>query len=219
MEIFGHKLIGNLRGLSNGLRQSTSTTCNHCLTCPGHSVVIGSVVRSIPNAAAATLASSSDERQIQLRGNVIRPFISPRLGAGTSVWIPRANVSDRWKADLPAITTSDMSVSCLETCPDCGIVLPAVQGSTHEYLGASPSCWALYGEVLAREYGDPGLMQIHRLTVDAYAAQHPGRPGRRSTQSVWVHLAGLYLTVEKGLGSDFARRVIGMLTREAEAFP
>lgn len=112
-----------------------------------------------------------------------------------------------------------MSVSCLETCPDCGIVLPAVQGSTHEYLGASPSCWALYGEVLAREYGDPGLMQIHRLTVDAYAAQHPGRPGRRSTQSVWVHLAGLYLTVEKGLGSDFARRVIGMLTREAEAFP
>lgn len=74
----------------------------------------------------------------------------------------------------------------------------------------------MYGDVLAREYASPVLMRVHRLTVDAYAVQHPGVPERRSIQSVWVHLAGLYLTVERGLSHDFARRVIGALTGEAE---
>jgi hypothetical protein len=41
-------------------------------------------------------------------------------------------------------------------------------------------------------------MQWHRLTVDAYTAQHPGVPGRRSAQSVHVHLAGLHLVLEQG---------------------
>lgn len=59
-------------------------------------------------------------------------------------------------------------------------------------------------------------MRVHRLTVDAYAVQHPGTPERRSTQSVWVHLAGLYLTMERGLSHAFARRVIGDLTQEAD---
>jgi len=104
----------------------------------------------------------------------------------------------------------------LEVCPDCKVRLLARPGAVHPYLGASPSCWALYGDVLAREYASPELMKIHRLTVDAYASQHPGTPQRRSIQSVWVHLAGLYLTVERGLSHDFARRVIGALTRETE---
>lgn len=103
----------------------------------------------------------------------------------------------------------------LQTCPGCGVVLPTVTGTTHAYIGASPSCWAAYGDLLAREYANPDLMKVHRLTVDAYAAQHPGVPGRRSTQSVWVHLAGLYLTVERGLSSDFARQVIGKMASEA----
>lgn len=109
-----------------------------------------------------------------------------------------------------------MNVQHIETCSDCKAALPQQPGPVHSYLGASPSCWALYGEVLAREYASPELMKVHRLTVDAYAVQHPGAPERRSIQSVWVHLAGLYLVVERELSHDFARRVIGALAGESE---
>jgi hypothetical protein len=88
----------------------------------------------------------------------------------------------------------------LEPCPGCGRLYPAIHDPTHGYIGASPGCWARYGELLALEYGDARLMRWHRLTADAYAAQHPGLPERRSAQSVHVHLAGLYLTLERGLG-------------------
>ena len=111
-----------------------------------------------------------------------------------------------------------MEQSALETCPGCGVALPTVVGCAHAYIGSSPSCWAAYGELLAREYANADLMKVHRLTVDAYAAQHPGVPGRRSTQSVWVHLAGLYLTVERRLSHDFARQAIGKMTGKAESF-
>jgi hypothetical protein len=60
------------------------------------------------------------------------------------------------------------------------------------------------------------MKSVHRLTVDAYAAQHPGKAERRTIQSVWVHLAGLYLTIERGLAHDFARRIIGVLSNEAD---
>lgn len=71
-------------------------------------------------------------------------------------------------------------MTMLETCADCGISLAPVDTAAHAYLGASPSCWALYGEVLAREYCDPAYFRAHRMTVDAYAAQHPGRAERRA---------------------------------------
>jgi hypothetical protein len=60
------------------------------------------------------------------------------------------------------------------------------------------------------------MKSIHRLTVDAYAAQHPGKAERRTIQSVWVHLAGLYLILERRLANDFVTRAIGALTKEAE---
>jgi Family of unknown function (DUF5946) len=107
----------------------------------------------------------------------------------------------------------------LEVCGDCGVVLPRIDRPAHPYLGASPSCWALYGEVLAREYSDRELMKVHRLTVDAYAAQHPGKPGRRAIQSVWAHLGGLYLTVEKGASTRFTTRVIGLITTISQDLP
>jgi hypothetical protein len=37
------------------------------------------------------------------------------------------------------------------------------------------------------------------LAVDAYAAQHPGREGRRQAQSAWVHLVSLCAILERGL--------------------
>lgn len=112
-----------------------------------------------------------------------------------------------------------MSAPLLEACPDCGVVLPAGTAAPHPYLGASPSCWSLYGEVLAREFGDPAYMRVHRMTVDAYCAQHPGAPERRTIQSINVHLSGLYLTVEKRLSGDFARKVIGaLIAQDQEGF-
>jgi hypothetical protein len=84
-------------------------------------------------------------------------------------------------------------------CPGCGVDLPDYDGPTHPYIGANAACWALYGELLAHEYAELGYPECHRLTVDAYAAQHPGRREPRSIQSVGTHLTGLYLVLERGL--------------------
>ena len=90
-----------------------------------------------------------------------------------------------------------MSAPVKERCLGCALTLPAHGGPAHPYIGASPACWALYGELLAREYGPLNLPEGHRLTVDAYAVQHPGCPERRAIQSVPVHLIGLHLVLER----------------------
>ena len=55
----------------------------------------------------------------------------------------------------------------------------------------------LYGELLAREFSNATLFkQVHQLTVDAYAVQHPGQPERRAIQSVGLHLSTLCLVLE-----------------------
>lgn len=100
----------------------------------------------------------------------------------------------------------------MAACPGCDIRLPLIDGTAHPYVGATMACWAVYGSILAREYGDPRYMAVHRLTVDAYGAQHPGEPERRSIQSVNVHLVGLHLVLDRDADSAFARRVIGAIT-------
>ena len=68
----------------------------------------------------------------------------------------------------------------------------------HEYINASPECWSVYREVLEAEYSNPLLFaQAHQLTVDTYAAQHSG--GKHPDKSLDIHLAGLYLVLERGL--------------------
>jgi hypothetical protein len=100
----------------------------------------------------------------------------------------------------------------MSACPGCRARLPSVTGTTHPYVGASAGCWEVYGELLAREYSDPRYMAVHRLTVDAYCAQHPGEPERRSIQSVSVHLVGLHLVLDRGADGAFARHVIAAIT-------
>ena len=91
-------------------------------------------------------------------------------------------------------------INDLERCPDCGALTPRVEGPTHRYLGASPGCWAAYGEVLDLEYQDyTSYAPVHRLGVDAYAAQHPGAPSQQAIASVGVHLIRLHLLLERGL--------------------
>lgn len=96
-------------------------------------------------------------------------------------------------------------------CPGCGLAGPDEAGPTHPYMRASPCCWRIYGEVLAREYNDPAYMAVHQLTVDAYAAQHPGEDDRRAAQSVWVHLTSLYLQLELSLPPHKARETMKKL--------
>ena len=82
--------------------------------------------------------------------------------------------------------------------------MPAVEGPVHRYMESSPGCWAAYGEVLAREYGDRAYYGVHRLSVDAYAVQHPGQASPQTIQSVAIHLTSLCLVFEHGFELDQA---------------
>lgn len=93
------------------------------------------------------------------------------------------------------------------TCPGCGLVRASAATLTHGYIGASPACWELYGEVLVREYGAYAAHANHRIGVDAYAAQHPGEPGSQSTHSVAMHLMRLCLVFERGMRPEAGRAV------------
>ncbi len=89
-------------------------------------------------------------------------------------------------------------------CFSCGGLFPVVDGPVHRYMSSSPGCWSVYGEVLAREYSDPTYFEIHRLTVDAYAVQHPGSKDRQSIQSVALHLIRICMFLEYGLTAENA---------------
>ena len=103
-------------------------------------------------------------------------------------------------------------------CIGCGGLVPRMNGPTHRYMESSPGCWDVYGEVLSREYSDRAFGALHRLTVDSYAVQHPGRPSPQSIQSVRVHLISLCLVVERGLEIAYATRVMGAAVRTKERF-
>ena len=98
-------------------------------------------------------------------------------------------------------------------CFGCGGLVPQMDGPTHRYMLSSPGCWHVYGQVLVRDYTDPALRDVHRLTVDSYAVQHPGQPTPQAIQSVCVHLMSLCLIVERGLATSYATRVMGAATK------
>jgi hypothetical protein len=84
-------------------------------------------------------------------------------------------------------------------------------------MESSPGCWAAFGEVLAREYSDSALLEVHRLTVDAYALQHPGKRSPQSIQSVGLHLVRLHLQLREGLSPERANAVMTELVRRKDA--
>ena len=86
----------------------------------------------------------------------------------------------------------------LTKCPGCGLTMPLHTGPTHAYVGASAACWQLFGKLSADPFARREGTLLRRLVVDAYAAQHPGVPRRRSIQSVAVHLMGLCVLIERG---------------------
>ena len=105
-----------------------------------------------------------------------------------------------------------------ELCFSCGAPVPDIDGPVHRYMDSSPGCWAIFGEVLTREYSDYAYAAHHRLTVDAYAVQHPGKPSPQTIASVAVHLARLCLVLERGVPIDYATRVMQKLTKHKSMF-
>ena len=82
-------------------------------------------------------------------------------------------------------------------CNGCGAELETMNGETDPYQCSSPACWNANNQLMAKGFSGPEYFSTHRHTVDAYIAQHPSDISRASVQSVWVHLAALYLTLEK----------------------
>jgi CTP:molybdopterin cytidylyltransferase MocA len=114
-------------------------------------------------------------------------------------------------ADLDAIS---------ERCPGCGARWPPhPTDETHTYIGASPACWAAYGELLAREFGDPAYGRVHRHTVDVYTVQHPGTDGRRQRQSIALHLIALCHWLEHDLDGPRINRITQRLASESREWP
>lgn len=87
-------------------------------------------------------------------------------------------------------------------CPGCGLEMPASDSAHYDgYINASPECWSVFSEVLAVDYSNAVVFgQVHQLTVDAYAAQHAG--GDHPDKSVDIHLAALYLMLERALAPE-----------------
>lgn len=104
-------------------------------------------------------------------------------------------------------------------CPDCGGLFEETDMAPHPYMGGSPGCWAVFNEVLAREFQDAGYFAAHRMMVDAYAAQHPGDPrNRRAVQSVNIHLAALYLIFEENRADIVPKTLKALATNHKDIF-
>lgn len=93
-------------------------------------------------------------------------------------------------------------------CPGCGARFAGASLPGHDRFGASSGCWAAFGEVLAKEYSDPAYFEAHQMTVDAYAAQHPGSPSPQAIRAMAAHLIALYMAIERGasFGEVYAAR-------------
>jgi CTP:molybdopterin cytidylyltransferase MocA len=121
---------------------------------------------------------------------------------------------------FPDIDTPSDLERVTEACHGCGArYLPQAIDETHPYIGASPACWATFGEVLAREFGDISYGRVHRNTVDIYAVQHPGTDDRRQRQSVALHLIGICHWLEHRMEVAQLNEITQRLASEDRPWP
>jgi len=73
--------------------------------------------------------------------------------------------------------------------------MPRHDGPSDPYGCATPSCWAMFTEILARDYSQYQHLPEHRLVVDAYMVQHPNFATAAGRRSVVIHLTGIYAAV------------------------
>lgn len=84
-------------------------------------------------------------------------------------------------------------------CFACGAKTLNIEGESHPYMLSSPGCWAMFCEIMAKEFSDKEYWRAHQFTVDAYALQHIGKKeDKRAVNSVNIHLASLYAIFGEG---------------------
>ncbi len=77
------------------------------------------------------------------------------------------------------------------TCVGCGAEVADIEYPVHSDMRTSPGCWALFCELLGREFSDPAYWPVHQLTVNAYALQH-------AASNPALHLLALCLRFDHG---------------------
>jgi hypothetical protein len=104
-------------------------------------------------------------------------------------------------------------------CPGCGLTMPAGGAIRYEgYFNVSNECWSLFTEVIGREFSNAVLFgQVHHLTVEAYAVQHPG--GAHPDKSIDIHLAGLYLMMERNVAPSAVATYMQTLAERVRDWP
>jgi hypothetical protein len=115
------------------------------------------------------------------------------------------------------IASSLMETPAASVCPGCGSTAPAVEGPTHDYIGASPECWAGFAALFNAGTPPTEGARWWLLVGDAYAVQHPGVPERRSIQSVGIHLLVLHGVLLRGLPVDQAMEIRRRLLRSPQS--
>ncbi len=106
----------------------------------------------------------------------------------------------------------------IKHCFSCNSQGTLELGETHKYLLSSPSCWAKYGQILEKEYSNQDYFKAHRLTVDAYALQHPGIKNSQTIQSSIVHLASLHMIFHEKVRHEQAVIEMARLTNYKDQF-
>lgn len=94
------------------------------------------------------------------------------------------------------------------SCPYCG-----------SSLGENEKCNTLFEKVLAREYSNPEYGDVHLLTVDCYALQHPEIHGPRSNA---FHLLRLSFILHRGSSPAIGfqdKRLGTLVKRKYRDFP
>jgi uncharacterized protein DUF5946 len=81
-------------------------------------------------------------------------------------------------------------------------------GAVDPYGASTPSCWAAFNELLAGDFADWQPIR-HRLTVDAYMAQHPNFATPSGRRSVLTHLVGLHAALELELAPQAIGKLLG----------
>ncbi len=110
-----------------------------------------------------------------------------------------------------------MKTPLYETCPGCGVRLPASDAPTNDRYRASAACLGLYSEVSAYTLmrGDVGF--IHQHAVDTYLAQHVGEQTRPI--GVAFALIGLYFACERGYTGRQVQHLHMLLAQRPNVWP
>ena len=74
--------------------------------------------------------------------------------------------------------TSSGWASCARAAGE--LYLPTEATVTHEYIGASPACWAMFSELLAREFADSGTAPSTATASTSTRSSIPARTAARA---------------------------------------